>query len=54
MRASPYDLSSYGFESVTIETMDGKAAYVARQRDFAARAAELRARLIEVCGPLLD
>jgi hypothetical protein len=54
MRASPYDLSSYGLESVTIETTDGKAAYVARQRDFGARAAELRAKLIEVCGALLD
>jgi hypothetical protein len=53
MQASPYDLSSYGFEPVKIETPEGKAEYVARQRDFARRAAALRARLIRVCEELL-
>ncbi|MFV2100449.1 3-methyladenine DNA glycosylase [Micromonospora sp. LOL_024] len=54
MRASPYDLSSYGEPAVPIETPEGKAEYVARQREFAQRAGELRARLIEVCAALLD
>ena len=53
MQASPYDLSSYGHEPVKIETPEGKAEYVARQREFARRAAGLRARLIRVCEELL-
>lgn len=53
MRASPYDLSSYGLPAVAIETPEGKAEYVAGQREFARRAATLRARLIEVCVALL-
>lgn len=54
MRASPYDLSSYGEPAVAIETAEGKAEYVARQREFAQRAGRLRARLIEVCATLLE
>jgi hypothetical protein len=53
MQASPYDLTSYGYEPVKIETPEGKAEYVARQREFARRAAALRARLIRVCEELL-
>lgn len=49
MQASPYDLSSYGLPAVPIETPDGKAMYVARQRGLAERAAQLRTRLVEVC-----
>jgi hypothetical protein len=53
MQASPYDLSSYGQPPVRIETPEGKAEYVSRQRDFAARAAALRSRLIQVCEQVL-
>jgi hypothetical protein len=53
MQASPYDLSAYGLAAVAIETPAGKAEYVARQRELAARAAELRAGLIGVCERLL-
>jgi hypothetical protein len=53
MRASPYDLSSYGQPAVAIETAEGKAEYVASQRTFAERAAGLRARLLETCERLL-
>ncbi len=53
MQASPYDLSSYGQPAVAIETPEGKAEYVARQREFAQRAGQFRARLIEVCAVLL-
>jgi hypothetical protein len=52
MRASPYDLSPYGEPAVAIETVDGKAEYVARQREFAERAGVLRGRLIAVCAAL--
>jgi len=53
MQASPYDLSSLGERAVAIETREGKAEYVTRQREFAGRAAALRRRLIEVCDALL-
>jgi hypothetical protein len=52
MRASPYDLSSYGETPVPIETADGKADYVSRQRAFADRAAGLRQRILAACGAL--
>ena len=53
MQASPYDLTSYGHPPVKIETPEGKAEYVARQREFARRAAALRTRLIRVCAEVL-
>ena len=53
MAASPYDVSEYGVEAVAIETPDGKAEYVRRQRDYAARSDVLRLRLIETCDLLL-
>ena len=53
MRASPYDLADLGFDPVRIETPEGKAEYVAAQRDFAERGAPLRERLIEECERLL-
>ena len=48
MEASPYDCRELGFGVVPIETPEGKAAYVARQREFADRASILRTRLLEV------
>lgn len=53
MQASPYDVSSLGERPVAIETPAGKAEYVTRQRELAARTAVLRDRLIAVCAPLL-
>jgi hypothetical protein len=53
MQAAPYDLSSYGHSAVPVETPAGKAEYVTRQRELGARAAALRARLIDVCERLL-
>ncbi|WP_255362469.1 hypothetical protein [Blastococcus aurantiacus] len=53
MQASPYDVSSYGLTPVAIETPDGKAAYVERQRALTARAVGLRSKLIEACSVLL-
>lgn len=46
MEASPYDLREWGYEPVAIETHEGKAEYVRRQRAFAERGQELRARLL--------
>nr|WP_141372726.1 3-methyladenine DNA glycosylase [Cellulomonas cellasea] len=53
MQASPYDVTSLGERAVAIETPEGKAEYVARQRGFAERAAVLRARLVDVAAGLL-
>jgi hypothetical protein len=47
MRASPYDLADLGFAAIPIETPEGRAVYVAAQRDFADRAAALRSRLLD-------
>lgn len=46
MRASPYDLSDLGYVPIRIETLEGKAEYVAGQRAIAATAAPLRERLL--------
>ena len=48
MQASPYELSALGVEPVRIETPEGKAEYVARQRDFGERSNALRRRLLTV------
>jgi hypothetical protein len=53
MRASPYDLTRLGLEPVPIETPEGRAAYAAAQRAFAASSAPLRQALLEVLDPLL-
>lgn len=47
MEAAPYDLSPWGVVPVPIETVEGKAEYVRRQRGFADRGADLRAALLE-------
>ena len=52
MRASPYDLRDWGYEPVPIETAEGKAAYVAAQREFTRRANALRERLLAAVAAL--
>ncbi|MCD2443027.1 3-methyladenine DNA glycosylase [Agromyces sp. SYSU K20354] len=47
MQASPYDMREWGGEPVRIETPDGKAEYVRRQRAFAERSTALRHRILE-------
>lgn len=46
MRASPYDLSTWGYDPVMIETPEGRKTYEATQRHLSAKAAPLRQRLI--------
>lgn len=45
MRASPYDLSAYGFPPIPIETRAGREEYVELQRGLSERAAPIRDRL---------
>jgi hypothetical protein len=47
MQASPYDMEPWGGEPVRIETPEGKAEYVRRQRAFAERSNALRRRMLE-------
>ncbi len=53
MRASPYDLSDLGYAAVAIETPEGKAEYVAAQREIADLGRQLRAQLLDALQPLL-
>ncbi|QCQ91219.1 3-methyladenine DNA glycosylase [Rhodococcus sp. SGAir0479] len=53
MRASPYDLSDYGYAPVPIETPQGRADYVREQIALSERASALRAQLLERCQGLL-
>ncbi|MBN9117633.1 MAG: 3-methyladenine DNA glycosylase [Planctomycetes bacterium] len=53
MRASPYDLSGYGFAPIKIETRTGREEYVERQRELAHRARPVRERVREVYHHLL-
>lgn len=54
MRASPYDLTDYGFEPIRIETPAGRAEYVRAQQRIAERAAPLRGCLANRCDALLS
>lgn len=47
MRASPYDLTEFGFEPIAIETGDGRAQYVRLQREIARLAEPVRERVLK-------
>lgn len=51
MQASAYDLSGWGYEPVAVETAEGRAEYVRRQRAFSERAQVLRRRLLDELRP---
>ena len=51
MEAAPYDLADWGVVPVRIETPEGKAEYVRRQRGFAERGNALRQRMLEAWLP---
>lgn len=48
MEASPYDLREWGFAPVRVETPEGRACYVRRQRELTERGQQLRRILIEI------
>lgn len=52
MQASPYDVSGFGLDAIAVETPEGKREYALRQRDFAARGADLRARILDALRAL--
>jgi hypothetical protein len=53
MRASPYDLSGYGYSAIPIETREGREEYVEEQRRIAVRASPLRERMLDEYVKLL-
>lgn len=53
MRASPYDLSGYGYSPITVENATGRAEYVRCQTTIMRRAEPLRAALLKRCDLLL-
>ncbi len=54
MRASPYDLSAFGFAPIKIETREGREEYVESQRELFTRAQPVRKRVLEVYQRLLN
>ena len=54
MAAAPYDLRALGHEPVRVETPEGRAEYVRRQRALADAAAPLRSRLAVALARALD
>jgi hypothetical protein len=53
MRASPYDLTEYGFESIRIEDAAGRAEYARCQRELSQRAVSLRSAVRDRCDLLM-
>ena len=53
MRASPYDLTTYGFAAIPIETKEGREEYVEAQRALCERAMPYRHKLCGVYEQLL-
>lgn len=53
MRSSPYDFASLGLEPIRVETPEGRREFVAHQRDFAARGAALRQRVLTQIDALI-
>ena len=46
MRASPYDLTSFGYDPIKVETSEGRRLYEKLQRQLADEAQPLRESLI--------
>lgn len=53
MRASPYDLTAFGFEPIAIEEAAGRSEYVRAQSVLTQHAKIVRSRLIDRCSALL-
>jgi hypothetical protein len=53
MRASPYDLSGFGFQPIRIETREGREQYVQLQRNLHREAGSLREQLLQSYRTLL-
>lgn len=52
MRSSPYDLSAWGLDPIPVETAEGRAAFVAFQKDWIQRTHVLRRRFLDAADRL--
>lgn len=48
MRASPYDLTDFGYEPIAVESSQGRTEYAKSQRVIADLAGTLRQRIVQV------
>ena len=53
MRASPYDLSDYGYSPIPIETTEGRREYEREQSELYRRGLKLRSELIAALNKIL-
>ena len=53
MEAAPYDLRELGYDPLPVETAEGRAEYVSRQREIAAAGVALRERLADALAAAL-
>ena len=53
MRASPYDVSAYGYEPIEIENAEGRESYRREQRALCERGQPIAKALVEECERLL-
>ncbi len=54
MRASPYDLQSYGYAPIRIETEEGRKEYQRLQQQLSQKAQGLRKELADICSRLRE
>jgi hypothetical protein len=54
MKASPYDLTNYGYEPIKIETEKGRLTYIDEQKKIFKRSMSLREELINVYRQLIS
>ncbi len=53
MRASPYDVASYGFEPICVETAEGRAEYKKLQEALSMKGRALADKVLEQCRHLM-
>ena len=54
MRASPYDVSHYGYEAIPIETHEGREAYRREQQALYAKGQPIARALLDECRRLME
>ena len=54
MRASPYDLSAYGYTPIPIETPQGRMLYQSEQKKLGMQGRELASRILIECAKVIE
>ena len=53
MKASPYDVSQYGYDAIEVETAEGRELYRTKQRALYEKGQPIARRLLAECNRLL-